>query len=44
MWWAFSDARDHRGHAYHRALRGLSARCVRILWRCWTDHTTYDPS
>jgi transposase len=40
---AFREARDHRGQHYHRALRGLSARWMRILWRCWTDHTTYDP-
>jgi len=40
---AFREARDQRGQRYHRALRGLSARWMRILWRCWTDHTTYDP-
>ncbi|MFL6179643.1 MAG: IS110 family transposase, partial [Actinomycetes bacterium] len=40
---AFREARDQRGQRYHRALRGLSARWMRILWRCWTDDTTYDP-
>jgi len=40
---AFRHARDQRGQRYHRALRGLAARWTRILWRCWTDHTTYDP-
>ena len=40
---AFREARDQRGQRYHRALRGLSARWMRILWRCWTDNTTYDP-
>ena len=40
---AFRQARDQRGQRYHRALRGLAARWMRILWRCWTDHTTYDP-
>ena len=39
---AFRQARDERGQRYHRALRGLSARWMRILWRCWTDHTAYD--
>lgn len=39
---AFRHARDERGQRYHRALRGLSARWMRILWRCWTDHTPYD--
>lgn len=32
-----------RGHAKYRALRGLGARWTRILWRCWTDRTTYNP-
>ena len=41
---AFRQARDQRGQRYHRALRGLAARWMRILWRCWTDHTTYDPA
>ncbi|MFT4080945.1 MAG: IS110 family transposase [Nocardioides sp.] len=40
---AFRNARDQRGQRYHRALRGLSARWMRILWRCWTDGTRYDP-
>lgn len=39
---AFREARDQRGQHYHRALRGLSARWMRILWRCWSDGTTYD--
>jgi hypothetical protein len=30
------------GQPHHRALRGLGARWVRILWRCWHDHITYD--
>ena len=41
---AFQQARTQRGQRYHRALRGLSARWMRILWRCWTDHTTYAPA
>lgn len=39
----FQQARTQRGQRYHRALRGLAARWMPILWRCWTDHTTYDP-
>lgn len=39
---AFRTARDQRGQRYHRALRGLAARWTRVLWRCWTDGTTYD--
>jgi len=40
---AFRQARDQHGQRYHRALRGLAARWMRILWRCWTDHTLYNP-
>jgi transposase len=40
---AFHDARDRRGHHYHRALRGLAARWMRVLWACWSTHTPYDP-
>lgn len=41
---AFREARDQRGQRYHRALRGLAARWMRVLWRCWTDGVPYDPS
>jgi transposase len=42
--WSKAVYDDHRrrGHSHYRALRGLGARWTRILWRCWTDHTTYD--
>jgi transposase len=56
MWWsynslnqspwaadAYQQARD-RGQHHYRALRGLGARWTRILWRCWTNRTTYDPT
>jgi transposase len=55
-WWMFIAAREDpwsktiyeagraRGQGKYRALRGLGARWVRILWRCWTDHTRYDPA
>lgn len=56
MWWsynslkestwaadAYRQARDRGQHRY-RALRGLGARWTRILWRCWTNHTTYNPA
>lgn len=39
---AFQTARNERGQRYHRALRGVAARWMRVLWRCWTDGTTYD--
>jgi transposase len=55
-WWAFTATRDDdwsravydaaraRGHGKYRALRGLGARWMRILWRCWTDRIPYDPT
>jgi transposase len=39
---AFRHARDERGQRYHRALRGLAARWMRVAWRCWHDGTIYD--
>jgi len=41
---AFRQARDERGQRYHRALRGLAARWMRVAWRCWQDGATYEPA
>lgn len=41
---AFRAARDQHGQRYHRALRGLGARWMRILWTCWAHGVTYDPT
>lgn len=55
-WWTFVSIRENdwaktaydqaraRGHHHNRAVRGVGARWVRILWRCWNDHATYDPA
>jgi len=55
-WWAFVATREDdwsqqiydtgraRGQGKYRALRGLGSRWTRILWRCWTDHTPYNPA
>ena len=55
-WWMFIAAREDpwsksiyeagraRGQGKYRALRGLGARWVRIMWRCWSDHACYDPT
>jgi len=55
-WWTFTATREDEwsagiydaaraaGQGKYRALRGLGARWTRILWRCWTDHTEYDPT
>jgi transposase len=31
-----------RGQTHHAAVRALAFKWIRILWRCWTDHTPYD--
>lgn len=31
-----------RGKTHHAALRALAFKWIRILHRCWTDHTPYD--
>jgi hypothetical protein len=55
-WWAFVSVRENdwarqaygqaraRGQLHNRALRGIGAQWTRILWRCWTDNTTYQPT
>jgi hypothetical protein len=40
---AYQQARA-RGQHHNRALPGVGARWVRILWRCWTDRVRYDPA
>jgi hypothetical protein len=47
MWnpWAadrYAHARA-RGHNHRRALRTLGRAISRIIWRCWQNHTPYDP-
>ena len=43
-------AQDHylrargRGHDHPRATRTLGRAWTRVLWRCWQDHTPYDPT
>jgi transposase len=55
-WWAYNSLKEStwaseahrqaraRGQHPHRALRGLGARWVRVLRRCWTDCVPYDPA
>jgi hypothetical protein len=48
MWnpWAaarYAAARG-RGHNHRRALRTLGRAWSRIIWRCWTTRTPYDPT
>ncbi len=53
-WWAFNSLTESpwarqvyeenraRGQRYYRALRGLSARWGRVLYRCWQDGACYE--
>jgi transposase len=33
-----------RGHDHERALRTVGRAWSRIIWRCWQNHTAYDPT
>ena len=33
-----------RGQDHQRAIRTLGRAWCRVIWRCWQDHTTYDPT
>jgi transposase len=33
-----------RGHDHPHAIRVLARAWIRIIWRCWTDRTPYNPS
>ena len=39
----YASARQ-RGHNHRRALRTLGRAWARIIWRCWQNHTPYDPA
>ena len=39
----YTNART-RGHNHQRAIRTLGAAWLRVLWRCWHNHTPYDPT
>ncbi len=53
MWWSYNSLKESawaragydqakgRGQHHYRALRGLGARWMRVLWRCWTDGVPY---
>jgi hypothetical protein len=33
-----------RGHEHPRAIRTVGRAWCRIVWQCWRNHTTYDPT
>jgi transposase len=33
-----------RGHDHPHAVRVLARAWIRVIWRCWVNHTPYDPS
>ena len=39
----YSRARA-RGHNHAHAVRILARAWLRIIWRCWTERTSYDPA
>lgn len=44
--WAkrFYQTQRARGKNHHGAIRSLAFKWIRILFRCWQDHTPYDPT
>jgi transposase len=38
------DRARARGARHPHAVRILARAWIRVLWRCWTDHTAYDPT
>ena len=38
----YRRARD-RGHRHPHAVRILARAWIRVIWRCWQDHTAYQP-
>ena len=38
------DRARARGARHPHAVRILARAWIRVIWRCWTDHTTYDPT
>ena len=39
---AYYELQRERGKRHHAAIRALSFKWLRILWRCWHDRTPYD--
>ncbi|MEE8176680.1 MAG: IS110 family transposase [Acidobacteriota bacterium] len=39
---AYYDMKKSQGKRHHAAVRALAIRWIRILFRCWKNHTTYD--
>jgi transposase len=39
----YAQARQ-RGHEHPRAIRTVGRAWCRLVWRCWRNHTPYDPA
>ena len=39
---AYYRQQKNRGKRHQAILRSLACKWIRILWRCWMDHTPYD--
>ncbi len=39
---AYYQQQDKRGKAHSTIIRSLAFKWLRILWRCWKDHTPYN--
>ena len=41
---AVYDRARARGARHAHAIRILARAWIRVIWRCWTDHTPCDPT
>jgi hypothetical protein len=39
---AFYQMKRAEGMGHHAAVRSLAYKWIRVLWRCWQDHTVYE--
>ncbi len=42
LWRSQTSQQRQRGVSHAQALRALGQRWIKIIWRMWHDHTTYD--
>jgi len=42
--WAQAVYSNARGAHHAHAVPVLARAWLRVIWRCWTDHTAYDPA
>jgi transposase len=39
---AYYEQQRERGNSHHAAIRALAFKWIRVIYRCWKEHTAYD--